>query len=126
MNAQIKKLSLKSCHHSGYMTNITNHFHSLTYLVAKINKMKKLELVVENIKCGGCMTSIKKGILELAGVTQVDIALEEEKITIEGNDLDRAAISKKLDQMGYPEKGNNTLFKEAKSYVSCAIGKVSA
>lgn len=126
MNDQIKKLSLKSCHHSGYMINITIHFIRLAYLVAKINKMKKLELVVENIKCGGCMTSIKKGILELKGVTQVDIALEEEKITIEGNDLDRAAISKKLDQMGYPEKGNNTLFKEAKSYVSCAIGKVSA
>ena len=88
--------------------------------------MKKLELLVENIKCGGCMTSIKKGILELAGVMHVDIALEEEKITIEGDRLNRAAILKKLDGMGYPEKGNNTLFKEAKSYVSCAIGKVSA
>ena len=92
----------------------------------KINIMKKLELLVENIKCGGCMTSIKKGILELAGVMHVDIALEEEKITIEGDRLNRAAILKKLDGMGYPEKGNNTLFKEAKSYVSCAIGKVSA
>jgi copper chaperone CopZ len=88
--------------------------------------MKKLELLVENIKCGGCMTSIKKGILELAGVTHVDIALKEEKITIEGNRLNRAAILKKLDSMGYPEKGNNSLFKEAKSYVSCAIGKVTS
>jgi copper chaperone CopZ len=88
--------------------------------------MKKLELFVENIKCGGCMTSIKKGILELAGVTHVDISLEAEKITIEGNHLDRVAILKTLDHMGYPEKGNNTLFKEAKSYVSCAIGKVTA
>jgi copper chaperone CopZ len=88
--------------------------------------MKKLELFVENIKCGGCMTSIKKGILELAGVTRVDIALEAEKITIEGNHLNRAAILKTLDHMGYPEKGNNSLFKEAKSYVSCAIGKVTS
>jgi copper chaperone len=97
------------------------------YTLLKItSNMKKLELFVENIKCGGCMTSIKKGILELAGVTHVDIALEEEKITIEGNHLDRTAILKTLDHMGYPEKGNNTLFKEAKSYVSCAIGKVTA
>jgi copper chaperone CopZ len=95
------------------------------YLAEKISNMKKLELFVENIKCGGCMTSIKKGILELAGVTHVDIALEDEKITIEGGHLNRAAIAKKLDGMGYPEKGNNTLFKEAKSYVSCAIGKMS-
>ncbi len=88
--------------------------------------MKKLELFVENIKCGGCMTSIKKGILELNGVSQVEIAIEDEKITIEGNHLNRSAITKKLDGMGYPEKGNNTLFKEAKSYVSCAIGKMGA
>lgn len=86
--------------------------------------MKKLEIFVENVKCGGCMTSIKKGILELAGVTHVDIELEEEKITIQGDHLNRTAITKKLDGMGYPEKGNNTFFKEAKSYVSCAIGKI--
>jgi copper chaperone len=61
----------------------------------------------------------------LAGVTHVDIVLEEEKITIEGDRLNRAAIAKKLDGLGYPEKGNNTLFKEAKSYVSCAISKMS-
>ncbi len=71
------------------------------------------------------MTSIKKAILELAGVTHVDIALTEEKITIEGDHLKRATIAKILDGLGYPEKGNNTLFKEAKSYVSCAIGKMS-
>jgi copper chaperone CopZ len=88
--------------------------------------MKKLELFVENIKCGGCMTSIKNSILALAGVSKVDIALEEEKITIVGSRLNRPAILKKLDFMGYPEKGNNSLFKEAKSYVSCAIGKVTA
>lgn len=88
--------------------------------------MEKLELFVENIKCGGCMTSIKKGILELAGVNKVEITLEDEKINIEGKQLNRAAILKKLDGMGYPEKGKNTFFKEAKSYVSCAIGKVTA
>jgi copper chaperone CopZ len=98
----------------------------LFYLAEKTSNMKKLELFVENIKCAGCMTSIKKGILELAGVTHVDIALAEEKITIEGDHLNRTTIAKKLDGMGYPEKGNNTLFKEAKSYVSCAIGKMGA
>jgi copper chaperone CopZ len=96
----------------------------LFYLAEKTSNMKKLEIFVENVKCGGCMTSIKKGILELAGVTHVDIELEEEKITIQGDHLNRTAITKKLDGMGYPEKGNNTFFKEAKSYVSCAIGKI--
>ena len=54
--------------------------------------MKKLELFVENIKCGGCMTSIKKGILELKGVSQVAIAIEDEKITIEGDHLNLSLI----------------------------------
>jgi copper chaperone CopZ len=105
---------------------ITIHNIPSHYLAEKTSNMKKLELFVENIKCGGCMTSIKKGILELNGVSQVAIVLEDEKITIEGDHLNRKAITKKLDGMGYPEKGNNTLFKEAKSYVSCAIGKMGA
>jgi copper chaperone CopZ len=107
------------------MMLITINLAPYRYLAEKIYNMKKLELFVENIKCGGCMTSIKKGILELKGVSQVAIALEDEKITIEGDHLNRKAITKKLDGIGYPEKGNNTLFKEAKSYVSCAIGKMS-
>ena len=88
--------------------------------------METLEIFVENIKCGGCMSGIKKALLEFKGVKSVEITLEEEKILIQGEHLDRAAYIKKMDSMGYPEKGNNTLFKEAKSYVSCAIGKVSS
>ncbi len=86
--------------------------------------METLEIFVENIKCGGCMSGIKNALLGFKGVKSVDITQEEEKIRIKGDHLDRAAYVKKMDGMGYPEKGNNTLFKEAKSYVSCAIGKV--
>ncbi len=88
--------------------------------------METLEIFVENIKCGGCMSGIKKALLEFKGVKSVEITLEEEKILIQGKQLNREAYIKKMDSMGYPEKGNNTLFKEAKSYVSCAIGKVSS
>ena len=86
--------------------------------------METLEIFVENIKCGGCISGIKKALLEFKGVKSVEITLEEEKIQIQGKQLNREAYIKKMDSMGYPEKGNNTLFKEAKSYVSCAIGKV--
>ncbi len=88
--------------------------------------METLEIFVENIKCGGCMSGIKKALLEFKGVKSVEITLEEEKILIQGEHLDRTTYIKKMDSMGYPEKGNNTLFKEAKSYVSCAIGKVNS
>jgi copper chaperone CopZ len=88
--------------------------------------METLELLVKNIKCGGCMSGIKNALLAFPGVKSVEINIEEEKITIQGEKLDRTAYLKKVDGMGYPEKGNNTLLKEAKSYVSCAIGKVTA
>ncbi len=88
--------------------------------------METLEIFVENIKCGGCISGIKKALLGFKGVKSVEITLDEEKILIQGNQLNRAAYIKKMDSMGYPEKGNNTLFKEAKSYVSCAIGKVGS
>jgi copper chaperone len=88
--------------------------------------METLEIFVENIKCSGCMSGIKKALLEFSGVKSVDINLEEEKITIQGERLDKASYIKKMDGMGYPEKGNNTFLKEAKSYVSCAIGKVTS
>lgn len=87
--------------------------------------METLEIFVENIKCGGCMSGIKSTLLALPGVKSVDVTLEEEKIKIQGYHLDRAAYVKKMDRMGYPEKGNNTFLKEAKSYVSCAIGKIT-
>jgi copper chaperone CopZ len=88
--------------------------------------METLELLVKNIKCGGCMSGIKNALLAFPGVKSVEINIEEEKITIQGEKLDRTAYLKKVDGMGYPEKGNNTLLKEVKSYVSCTIGKVTA
>lgn len=83
------------------------------------------EIFVENIKCNGCMTSIKSAIMKFTGVKSVEINLDEEKITIGGKLLKKEVILKKLTSLGYPEKGNNTLFNQAKSYVSCAVGKMS-
>lgn len=87
--------------------------------------METQEIFVENIKCGGCMTSIKSAIMKLAGVKSVEINLEQEKITIGGKGIKKEAMIKKLTSLGYPEKGHNTIFNQAKSYVSCAVGKMS-
>jgi copper chaperone CopZ len=87
--------------------------------------METQEILVENIKCGGCMTSIKSAIMKFNGVKSVDINLDEEKITVVGKGVKKEAIIKKLTSLGYPEKGQNTIFNQAKSYVSCAVGKMS-
>ena len=78
---------------------------------------------VENIKCGGCVNSITKALLKMEGVKNVSIDKEIETITIESSgakDLYVIALS----LLGYPEKGKNTVMKKAKSFVSCAVGKM--
>lgn len=79
---------------------------------------------VENIKCGGCMNSIKTALLKLEGVTEVIIDKEIDTVTVTGA-ANRDVIINKLNELGYPEKGNNTLIRKAKSYVNCAIGRMS-
>ena len=89
-----------------------------------------LSIQVENIKCGGCANSIKKGLMDEAGVSTVEIDIENGMVSIDGENLDRDAIAEHLLKMGYPESGSVEGMKaataKAKSFVSCAIGKVSS
>jgi len=87
--------------------------------------MKTQEIFVENIKCAGCMTSIKHALLKIKGIVKVEIDKEKEKISLKGEQYKLSEVINSLNSMGYPLKGDNTIFKQAKSYVSCAIGKMS-
>ncbi|MEY4309023.1 MAG: hypothetical protein RL422_1226 [Bacteroidota bacterium] len=87
--------------------------------------MKTQEIFVENIKCGGCMTSIKNALEKIKGIVKVEINLDEEKISLTGDQYQLSEVIDSLNGMGYPQKGENSVFKQAKSYVSCAIGKMS-
>ena len=71
------------------------------------------------------MTSIKNALEKIKGISKVEINKEEEKISLSGENYQISEIIDSLNSMGYPQKGDNTLFKQAKSYVSCAIGKMS-
>ena len=83
-------------------------------------------ITVENIKCGGCMNSIKTALLKMANVQEVSIDKETETITVDISiPFEREALVTQLAKMGYPEKGNNNLLLKAKSFVSCAIGNLS-
>ena len=84
----------------------------------------ELQIIVENIKCGGCMNSIQTALSKLENVEKVTIDKETETITIIGT-IEKALVIKKLNELGYPEKGNNTLVRKAKSYVNCAIGRMT-
>jgi copper chaperone len=82
------------------------------------------KIEVENIKCGGCMNSIKTTLLKIEEVTEVAIDKESDTITINSN-TDRAVFVNTLSSLGYPEKGHNTLLHKGKSFVSCAVGNLT-
>jgi copper chaperone len=92
--------------------------------------MQTINLEVENIKCGGCMSSIKKSLLGMSGVLEVEIQQENGLINVIGNgNASQEKITRKLKSLGYPEKGTSAgldgLLTEAKSFVSCAIGRMN-
>ena len=80
-----------------------------------------------NLKCGGCANTVKKGIIGIDGVNEVTVDVESSKVTIDSVDVQViASVKKKLSSMGYPEVGDdNTIVHKAKSFVSCATGKMS-
>lgn len=82
-------------------------------------------IFVENIKCGGCMKSIKDTLQQIGGVETVTVDKDKESVIVTGAGINRSIVTDKLSSMGYPEKGNNSLLKKARSYISCAVGKMS-
>lgn len=79
---------------------------------------------VENIKCGGCMNSIKTALQKIETVTDVAIDKESDTITVK-SETEREVVVATLSKLGYPEKGNNTLLHKGKSFVSCAVGNMT-
>lgn len=84
---------------------------------------------VENIKCGGCASTIESRLRKIDGVSDVQVDVEQGRVTVESETDNRDRLAEVLLQNGYPEKGTAEGLKaaaaKAKSYVSCAIGKMS-
>jgi copper chaperone len=87
----------------------------------------KTNIKIENLKCGGCAATIKKGISSIKGVEDVAIDVENSIVTISAENTTLDAVKTKLSKLGYPEVGGeNTLVHKAKSFVSCAVGRIDA
>ena len=83
---------------------------------------------VENIKCGGCANSIRKGLIDDPRVESVEVDIEQGRVVVEGDEQARPDLVRALAQMGYPETGSvegmRAAAAKAKSFVSCAIGRM--
>ncbi len=84
-------------------------------------------ITIQNLKCGGCANTIITKISALKNISQVSVDLESSTVSfsvISKEDL--LSVQDKLAAIGYPAAGeNNSMISKAKSFVSCATGKMS-
>lgn len=84
-----------------------------------------------NIKCGGCANTVKESLREDFGEVEVDLEQEPRVVSVEIKDEEHEkTFRQKMRKLGYPiddeklGKLESTGLK-AKSFVSCAIGKMN-
>ncbi|NNK39454.1 MAG: heavy-metal-associated domain-containing protein [Winogradskyella sp.] len=84
-------------------------------------------LEIQNLKCHGCANTIVSQLSKIEGVTRVEVNNTTNEVSFAINDgklLD--VVTKKLAQLGYPVVGeHNNLSQKAKSFVSCAVGRLN-
>ena len=91
--------------------------------------MSKQTIKVQNVKCGGCASTLKNKLQEEFGEIEVNLEVMPREITVDIEDEKLDALHEALKGLGYPVAGESFGFIEdttmkAKSFVSCAIGKV--
>ena len=88
-----------------------------------------MQIEIDNLKCGGCDKTILKGLNALGTISVVSVDQERQLVQFTGDEAHRASVADKLLSMGYPEKdtlsGMGAGLANAKSYVSCAIGRIT-
>ncbi|MDG2354044.1 MAG: heavy-metal-associated domain-containing protein [Gammaproteobacteria bacterium] len=87
-----------------------------------------MNITVENIKCGGCAGTITKKLSSDFDTENIEVNIEQGTISIDIDDTRRVEVAKVLLDLGYPETdsvhGFDSAKAKAKSFVSCAIGKM--
>ena len=87
----------------------------------------KTTLKIQNLKCGGCANTIITKISNIDQISDVNVNVEESTVTFTStSEGEIENVKNKLSTLGYPIEGdNNSVISKAKSYVSCATGKMS-
>ena len=88
--------------------------------------MKEEVITIQNLKCNGCVKSIVQMFGVFPEIKKVKVDLETATVFIQTDlDYQRPAYEAALTRAGYPPEGTaNPLHRKAKSFVSCAIGKL--
>lgn len=93
--------------------------------------MKKIEFIIDNVKCGGCENTVRKALLGFPELRDPGVDFKEGKVWFQAPEgFDDQPVKDKLRSLGYPEAGSLSGLAEtaafARSFVSCAVGKLTA
>ena len=82
---------------------------------------------IQNLKCHGCANTIITQLTKLNGISSVVVNNETNEVSFNYNSENEFnTVKKKLSDLGYPIEGEaNSLPKKAKSFVSCAVGRIN-
>jgi copper chaperone len=84
-------------------------------------------LEIQNLKCGGCAHTIISKLNNLEGIQNVSVDTNSNTVSFQ-NELasEVESATKLLSKLGYPVNGDvNSIGKKAKSFVSCAVGRMA-
>lgn len=86
----------------------------------------KTTIIVQNLKCGGCVKTITTKISEIENINNVKVDQEKAAVSFQYKELEDAfKVKEKLKKLGYPAVDDkNSLVAKANSFVSCATGKI--
>lgn len=88
--------------------------------------MEATTIKIQNLKCHGCANTIVTQLSKLDGISEVAVNNDTDEVSFSYNsNKDILNATKKLSDLGYPIEGEaNSLPTKAKSFVSCAVGRV--
>ncbi len=84
-------------------------------------------LKIQNLKCGGCTNTIVNKLSELNYISEISVDNTNDSVSFNYSaEEDVENIKVLLAKIGYPIVGEkNALTTRAKSFVSCAVGRMS-
>lgn len=82
---------------------------------------------IQNLKCGGCANTITTKLGELKSIEDVIVNNETNEVNFKYSEVkDINLVKQTLSKLGYPaEEESNSITKKAKSFVSCAVGRLN-
>ncbi len=85
---------------------------------------------VLNVKCGGCANTLTSKLEDEFGKVEVNLEVEPRQITLDIEESNIPALRTQLIKLGYPMSDEDLTTVEgftttAKSFVSCAVGKMN-